>query len=88
MQIKEQLQKILAVIFEVNPAKVGNGFSSKTIEGWDSLKQMNIIVAVEEEFKISFDEAEALLTNNYKDLLFAIESKILATGTAESYMRL
>jgi acyl carrier protein len=74
--VEEQFRKILASVLEVDIAKIDSGVSSDTFEAWDSLKQMNLIVALEEEFGIRFEEAESLLLNNYTSILQAIETKM------------
>ena len=50
--------------------------SPDNVESWDSLKHMNLIVALEEEFEVEFldDEIETLL--NYKLIALTLEEKI------------
>jgi acyl carrier protein len=74
--MEEQFKKILAAVLEIDVEKIDSRLSSETIEQWDSLKQMNLIAALEEEFDIRFDEAESLLLSNYESLFEAISSKL------------
>ena len=73
--MEDKLRKLLAVLLEVNEEKIDNNASAETIEGWDSLKQMNIVVAVEEEFDMMFDEEESILSDSYQSLLELIQRK-------------
>jgi acyl carrier protein len=73
--MKDKLRTIIADILEVEPELIKEGSSADTMEGWDSFKQMNMIVAIEEEFGIEFDEEESILANSYDDLLRLISSK-------------
>ena len=36
-----------------------------TIENWDSLRHLNLILALEEEFEVSFDEEETINIVSY-----------------------
>lgn len=73
--MEDKLKKLLAALLGVEEAQIDENASSQTIEGWDSLKQMNIVVAVEEEFGIQLDEEESILSDSYLSLLKLISSK-------------
>jgi acyl carrier protein len=73
--MEDKLKKLLAVLLEVEEDQIDEHATAETIEGWDSLKQMNIIVAVEEEFDIMFDEEESILSDSYQSLLDLIRRK-------------
>lgn len=73
--MENKLKKLLSVLLDVDEEKINNDVSSQTIEGWDSLRQMNIIVAIEEEFDIQFDEEESILADSYQALLSLIQKK-------------
>lgn len=73
--MENKLKKLLSVLLGVDEEKINMETSQETIEGWDSLKQMNIIVAIEEEFDIQFDEEESILSDNYQALLSLIQKK-------------
>ncbi len=73
--MENKLKKLLSVLLGIDEEKINNDVSSETIEGWDSLRQMNIIVAIEEEFDIQFDEEESILADNYQALLSLIQKK-------------
>jgi acyl carrier protein len=73
--MEERLKQLLATMLGVDAEKIDDKASSETIEGWDSLKQMNIVVAVEEEFGLQFDEEESILSNSYASLIQLIRQK-------------
>ena len=73
--MESELKKLLSVLLGVDEDKINDATTAETIEGWDSLKQMNIIVAVEEEFDMQFDEDESILSNSYQSLLELIRKK-------------
>lgn len=54
----DAIKKIMAQIFEVDEASINAASSPETIDRWDSLKHMQLILALEEEFGFQFpDEA-------------------------------
>ena len=73
--MEDKLKKLLAVILYVDEQIINKDSSADTINGWDSLKQMNIIVAIEEEFNILINEEESILSNSYQSLLDLIKEK-------------
>ncbi len=56
----------MAIVFEINENDIGDNSSSDDILSWDSMNHMNLVVALEEEFKCEFDEddIENMLTFN------------------------
>ena len=74
--MEDKLKNLLSVLLGVNQEEIDNTTSSESIEGWDSLKQMNIIIAVEEEFNIQFDEVESILSNSYQSLLDMLKKRL------------
>lgn len=71
----ERLKKILASILEIDEDSIDEEISSENFDAWDSFKQMNIIIAIEEEFGLQFDEDESILSNSYSSLLKIINKK-------------
>jgi acyl carrier protein len=59
-----QIRQIAANIFDVPVADVVATSSPDTIESWDSLAQLNLILALEEQFQSQFgpEEIEQMLT--------------------------
>ncbi len=55
--MEEKIAQILSKILKKD-IKVGDNVSSTTVENWDSLKSIEIIMTVEEEFDISFNPAD------------------------------
>ena len=78
MNIEERIKQILAKILGTDPSKIDMHFSADIVKEWDSLQQMNIIVALEEEFGIRFGEAESILLKNYANLRSAVQEKLNA----------
>ncbi len=56
--MKSKIKKIMASVFEVSVDDINDESSTETIENWDSLRHMNLITVLEEEFDIRFNEEQ------------------------------
>jgi len=54
--MKERVFKIISNVMEVPIEDVNEESSPETIKTWDSLKQMNLILALEQEFNVQFTD--------------------------------
>ena len=59
---------VLASVLGLEKEAIGEDASSDTLDAWDSLKQMAIVAAVEDEFGIMFDEEEIIHLNSVGSL--------------------
>ena len=64
--LKKRIINVMSSVFERPIDKITNDSSQDTIESWDSLKHMNLIVSLEEEFEIELTDDEILEMSNYK----------------------
>lgn len=56
--IISEVISILSDLFNVSPEKLGPDSSADTVEGWDSLQHINIVLDVEQRFNISLSPSE------------------------------
>ena len=63
-KIIEKLQKIFNDIFTEQQVMVSKNLSANEVDEWDSLNHINLIVAIENEFKFKFtlEEIQSLKT--------------------------
>ncbi|MBI5574567.1 MAG: acyl carrier protein [Elusimicrobia bacterium] len=73
--LEHKLKKIMALVFEVNILKINENASTDTLQKWDSLKHINLITALEEEFSIRFNEKDIANMTNYKMIYAALKEK-------------
>jgi len=76
--MEERIKKVMSAVFELPLVEINKESSSDNIENWDSLKHMNLVVALEEEFEIQFDDEEIGEMMNYELILNIIKSKRIA----------
>jgi acyl carrier protein len=53
-------------VFEIPIGQINEDSSPDTIESWDSLKHMNLVIALEEEFDCEFSDFEIVDLLSYK----------------------
>jgi len=66
VDIKNKIKIVMSAVFDVPVEEITEISSSDTIESWDSLKHLNLILALEEEFDISIPDEEVGNLFNYK----------------------
>ena len=64
--IKKKIVEVMSAVFEVSPKFINEATSPDTIKSWDSLKHMNLIIALEEAFEIEFTDLETVELINFK----------------------
>ena len=55
-ELKQKIISIMADIFELDASDIPDNASPGVVENWDSIRHMNLIVALEEEFDIRFND--------------------------------
>ena len=64
--INEQaLRQVMATLLRVPVESIGEDTSMDTVKGWDSLRHMNLILAIEAEFKVSIPDEDATNITSY-----------------------
>jgi len=74
-EIKQKLTAIFRSVFDNDSIEISEATTAKDIEGWDSLTHVNLIVAVEKGFKISFTTKEVMALQTAGDLMRLIASR-------------
>ncbi len=69
----EKIKAVMAMVFGKEPSDIAENASPDTIEEWDSLNHMNLIVGLEEEFGVEFSEEQIASMLNYKLIKLTLE---------------
>lgn len=56
--ITDRTRKILGSVLGIDPAQISDDASTLNLGAWDSLRHMNVILGLENEFGIEFDDEE------------------------------
>lgn len=76
MDVQKELNAIFCEVFDDKDIDITPGMTANDVDGWDSLSHVNLIVAVESRFNITFSQKELLTFKNVGDLMTCIRSKI------------
>lgn len=55
MSVFNDLRDLAADILEVSPESLSAESSPETVDSWDSVQHLNLILAIEEQFEIQLD---------------------------------
>lgn len=62
---EDNLKQVLADVFGIDPKTINEATSVDTVKAWDSLKHLNLVLALEEKFKVSLTEEETVQILSY-----------------------
>jgi len=74
--VQDRIKNVMSAVFEIPTGEIDDESSPDTIESWDSLKHMNLVIALEEEFQFEFNDEQTLEMLNYS-LIYTIIKEIL-----------
>lgn len=69
LEILKKVECIFRDVFDDESLIITEKTSSSDIEDWDSLEQINLIVAMEKEFNVKFNIEEVSKLNNVGDMI-------------------
>ena len=72
----KKLNEVFRDVFDDEEIVVNDATTANDIEDWDSLEQINLLVAMEREFGIKFTVGEVEGLRNVGEMLDLIERKI------------
>ncbi len=61
----DTFNKIFCNVFSVSVDKLNDEFDNTTVEGWDSVHQLSLTSAIEDEFDIMLDAEDILEFTSY-----------------------
>ena len=76
MNLEDKVLHIIHNILNVPAEKLSLQSSSENIEGWDSLKHMNLILALEEAFEVSLTDEEIIDMQNVEVIIRTIKGHL------------
>ena len=74
--MENRIKKVMGDIFNIDVNSINDKSSTDSIENWDSLKHMNLLVALEEEFDVEFDDVDLENLLNFQLIHTAIRERI------------
>lgn len=68
MNSLERLNQIFCEVFGIEESALNDGFDKCNVEGWDSVRQLSLSTAVEDEFDIMLDAEDILEFTSYDNV--------------------
>ena len=76
MELQERLKGIFREVFDDDGIEIHPAMTANDVDGWDSLSHVNLILAIESRFDITFSQKELLTFKNVGDLMNTIRAKV------------
>ena len=77
---EEKLRDIVATMLDLDPAAVGTTTNTDTVEQWDSVRHMNLIIALESAFEITIPDDEVANLTSYPIIKAVVEEQLSRAG--------
>jgi acyl carrier protein len=74
--MNEKVKSIMATIFITDIENITDDLSQKNVSFWDSLKHLNLIVELEEEFDVSFEPEEISEMITFNKVVYYLNLKL------------
>ena len=73
--VEQTIKDVMAIVLNIDAARIDDGTSMDNTPGWDSANHINLVLALEEEFSISFEVSEFESMVSFFDIVQVIEAK-------------
>jgi len=77
---RDKLQDIFRDLFDDDDIVLNDKTSAADVAGWDSLKNVKLIVQIEKAFKVRFGTGEVVNLKNVGELVAVIDRKLSASA--------
>lgn len=71
-----KIKEVMAAVLEVDPSTISEDASMDSIPAWNSLRQMSLVLALEEEFGVSFPDEDAANATSFKLLSLVLQEQV------------
>lgn len=75
-KLLEQVRQLVSDIFSVPLEQVDAYSSPKTIEAWDSMQHLNLVLALEDKFNLQFTPEEMEEMRTVDEIVTMVESRM------------
>ncbi len=73
---EEKLKSVMGGVLGIAAASIGPTTSTDTVKAWDSLKHMQLVIAIEETFGIVIPDEEVATLTSYPLLKMVVEEQL------------
>lgn len=77
-EIRTRARHTLAKALKIDPATITDNASQMDLSGWDSVRHMNVVLALENDFGIQFEDADLPAMTSLPLMVAAVERLVQA----------
>lgn len=74
--VEQSIKDLMSIVLNTDAAKINDDTSMDNTPGWDSANHINLVLALEEEFSISFEVSEFELMTSFFDIVQVVTAKL------------
>ena len=74
--MNDEVKSIMAAVFRTDIENITENLNQKDVNFWDSLRHLNLVVELEEKFKISFEPEEIAEMITFNKVIYYINQKL------------
>jgi len=71
--LEAKVKEVLSRILEITVEEIDEETSPDTVESWDSLRHMNLVMALEEEFGVQFTDVQIVEMLTYPLIVITLK---------------
>lgn len=75
-EIYERLNEVFQDVFGDDDITVNDETTAKDVDGWDSLRHITLLAAIEDEFDIEFSMGQTVKMKNVGEMVDYIEDEV------------
>ena len=73
--MESKVKSILVDVFDIKETDITDEMNLRDVESWDSLKHMNLVISLEQQFNIEFSTEEIIEMKNLSDIYNILKRK-------------
>lgn len=70
-----RIKEIMAAVFSADASEITENITQENLENWDSLRHVNLVAALEEEFEIEFSFEEIGEIVSFEKIISVMKDK-------------
>jgi len=75
--IEQQVRNILFSVLGIEIREINSNTSPDTVDNWDSINHLNLMIAMEEEFDVEFSQENILKMITFEEMCTTVEDKLV-----------
>ena len=70
-----RVKSVMSKVFNILAEQINENSSPESIEGWDSLSHLTLVVSLEEEFNLEFTDEQMMDMMDFKSIVNLLTKK-------------